>query len=421
MREYTNFEYDNELIREKAAPDTKIIVVIPSFNERDIEVSLQSIADADSLPEGKVEVIVVINESENAPDDLVKFHDLQCRQLREKWGSAYAPAFTFHFIRAASLPAKKAGVGLARKIGMDEAAKRFISIDHTGGIIASLDADVCIAGNYFTALDMTYRKDEKLRAAGVYFEHDLKELEAGPKEAIIDYELHLRYHINMQRYLQLPYAYYTVGSAMSVRASSYLAHFGMNKRQAGEDFYFLHKYIKTGYYKEILSTTVYPSARISERVPFGTGQAIQQIGQGPEELKSYDSESYLYLQPLLIFLELYFVSPKRGEEAFLDTKLYACFGEELLKNLKEIKRHTDSMYSFQKRFFHWFDAFRLIKYLHFMRDNQNPNVPISKAVEVLFSLKKMHLPENKEKQLQALRAMDREAYLTPPFATLKKL
>jgi hypothetical protein len=42
------------------------------------------------------------------------------------------------------------------------------------------------------------------------------------------------------------YAYHTVGSAMAVKAYQYVKVGGMNRRQAGEDFYFIQKLVHSG-------------------------------------------------------------------------------------------------------------------------------------------------------------------------------
>ena len=63
---------------------------------------------------------------------------------------------------------------------------------------------------------------------------------------------------------------------MGSRASTYALSGGMNRRKAGEDFYFLHKIGPLGKIVAVRNTAVYPSARLSDRVPFGTGKAQQE-------------------------------------------------------------------------------------------------------------------------------------------------
>ena len=72
------------------------------------------------------------------------------------------------------------------------------------------------------------------------------------------------------KYSNLPYSFHTIGSAFALTASAYTRQGGMNRRKAGEDFYFINKLIKGEIFGEINDTKVIPSPRISDRVPFGT-------------------------------------------------------------------------------------------------------------------------------------------------------
>jgi glycosyltransferase involved in cell wall biosynthesis len=403
VRQYDNFEYPYDLIRQPPESNLGIVVVIPAFNEPDIGFCIESIWQADSLKDIGVEVIVVVNDAENSPPAIVDQNDLTYLQLKGFSATLESNAsMRLHPIRIKGLPAKQAGVGLARKIGMDEAVKRLLQVDAGEGVICSLDADVRIDPNYFEEVWKAYQQDEALRAANIYFEHSSNE----HSKSIVQYELHLRYHIHMQRLLDLPFAYHTIGSAMTVRASAYLAHFGMNKRQAGEDFYFLHKFIKTGYFREINTTTVYPSARFSDRVPFGTGQSLRKLTRDAVHFTTYHPKSYLSLRQLLKQLDQLYEAENPNEVA-LDKFVLAFFGDELAEKLAELKKHTKDFRSFKKRFFQWFDAFMLIKYLHFMRDHHRENIPVEQAVGHLFEL--MEWPDDGDSvsRLMHMREWDR--------------
>ena len=75
-------------------------------------------------PNSHVEIITVINASEN-DDACVKTRNSETLVDAKKWAAENKKAgFTFHFIDQQKLPKKHAGVGLARKIGMDEAVYR---------------------------------------------------------------------------------------------------------------------------------------------------------------------------------------------------------------------------------------------------------------------------------------------------------
>ena len=69
---------------------------------------------------------------------------------------------------------------------------------------------------------------------------------------------------------------------LAVKALPYIKAGGMNRRQAGEDFYFIQKLVPAGGYFSLNSTTVYPSPRPSFRVPFGTGASISKLNESGE-------------------------------------------------------------------------------------------------------------------------------------------
>src|SRR5204862_3217619 len=110
--------------------------------------------------------------------------------------------------------------------------------------------------------------------------------------------LHLRYYIQALRYAGFPHAHHTIGSCMAVRAGEYRQQGGMNKRKAGEDFYFLHKIIPLGGFGDLTGTTVYPSPRPSDRVPFGTGKAVRENLPG-RQIKTYPLDAFLDLKQMI--------------------------------------------------------------------------------------------------------------------------
>ena len=206
---------------------------------------------------------------------------------------------SIHIIKAYDLPKKNAGVGLARKIGMDEAVRRFEAIGNRRGIMACFDADCTCTNNYLLAIQQFYTKNPHSNAALVYFEHPLSG-ELSDEETyrgILHYELHLRYLKNALQYTTHPFSYYTIGSCISVTSKAYQKQGGMNKRKAGEDFYFLQKIAALGPLGEINSATVYPSPRASDRVPFGTGKAINDLlVSGPDSQLTYHPDIFKELK-----------------------------------------------------------------------------------------------------------------------------
>jgi hypothetical protein len=146
---------------------------------------------------------------------------------------------------------------------------------------------------------------------------------------------------------------------------------GMGRQQGGEDFYFLQKVFQLGGVKLLKETFVYPLARFSERVPFGTGPAIQKILDEPDGvLKVYSRQSFKELKRFFDMKEFFF---KKDEEiitlkvAELHPVLIDFLNEiDYLKLLKDCNENCATLNSFVKRFFHNFNAFRIVKYLNYV-------------------------------------------------------
>ncbi len=377
-------------------PDLALIIVIPSFKESQLLAALDSLNQCEE-PKGGVLVLVVVNEDEQAAQEVITAND-KCLESLHKYSSRYELLFSHQ-----RLPSKKAGVGLARKIGMDEAVKIFDCIG-TDGIIVCFDADCLCEKNYLVEIERHYL-NAKTKAGIVFYEH---QLDGGNKEEIIQYETYLRYYIDALRYAGYPYAHQTLGSCITVRSSAYESHGGMNTRKAGEDFYFLNKVIPHGGFVEINTTTVYPSSRISDRVPFGTGKAVGELTNTELPYLVYNPKSFEDLKVFFSQAKLFWKSEPTEIPAsvseFLDGNADAEIG--LIRN------QTNSLSSFVKRFFHWFDAFKILKYIHFCRDHRYENIELKDAI---IWLQKEHpniASTNMEIQLGKLRSLDRKG-LTP--------
>ena len=109
------------LINEPPADDLSLAVVIPARDEPDLIRSLESLAQCQA-PDDSAEVIVIVNTSETDSEPKIETNQHIAAQARE-WAAAHSsPKLHFHILEQHRLPKKHAGVGLARKIGMDEAA-----------------------------------------------------------------------------------------------------------------------------------------------------------------------------------------------------------------------------------------------------------------------------------------------------------
>jgi hypothetical protein len=326
--------------------------------------------------------------------------------------------FRFRLMVIPDMPAKDAGVGLARKTGMDEALYRFSLLDNPGGIMLSFDADSRCSENYFTAIEETLEIRPKTRGFDIYFEHPVSGNEFPEKvyRGALLYEMHLRYVNQFLRYSGFPFAFHTVGSCFGVKASVYAAQGGMNRRKAGEDFYFLHKIIPLGEFAEITGTCVFPSPRTSSRVPFGTGVAIAKFIESEEdEMLTYAPECFRLLHLLFIqIVGFYRKSPEKVEESI--SQLPQPLADYLSSihagsAISEINANSSSESAFTNRFFRWFDAFRVVKYLNRTSSIYFPRITVSNAVHYFLKLTgNISAGENLSDQelLKIIRKIERE-------------
>ncbi len=362
-----------------------LIIVIPCHDEPDLLGTLRSLWRC-RRAEGETAVIVVINQAGNAAA-AVRANNRRTREEARAWIDGHRdPRLSFHLLYEPDLPPKHAGVGLARRIGMDLAADRFYRQDRPAGPIVCLDADCTVDENYLQQLGAHFRDHPDSPGCSIHFEHPLTGLPARERLGIASYELHLRLYRQGLLGSRFPYAFHTIGSSMAVRAEPYRRQGGMNKRKAGEDFYFLHKIMPLGGFTDLLTTTVHPAPRPSHRVPFGTGRAMATWLAGTEiRYAVYDPRVY---QNLRAWFEMV---PTLREPA-AEKPLLATLPDDLCDFLRqrrvdhqlaEIRANTTSPAAFQKRFFHWFNGFMVLKYIHWATDHAYPRVAVNDAALTL--------------------------------------
>lgn len=394
------YAYGKQLIKTPPHSELALVVVIPCYAEPDLITTLQSLANCTPIS-GKVEVLVIVNQSA-ADSRRVKQVNRKTLKTANQWLSTEESGISFHVLHQ-TLPEKQAGVGLARKIGMDEAVRRFRWVDRDG-IIACLDADCTCQANYLHALKAHFDTNPHTPGCSIYFEHSLE----GPLtndlyRAIASYELHLRYYTHGLKFSGLPCAFETIGSSMAVRTSAYERQGGMNTRKAGEDFYFLQKIIKLGGFTELRHAAVYPSSRPSTRVPFGTGKAMVDWKQ-KEVFHSYHPQTFVDLKVLTSKVpELYRSSSSNtvkiwnacsaGFQGYLQK-------DQFTTTIEEFNGKTNSFRSFEKRFFQWCDGFFTFKFANYVRENWYPEIPVEEAASWL--LEKAYGLEPKDNQVKAL-------------------
>ncbi|MFO7617513.1 MAG: hypothetical protein R6V75_09700 [Bacteroidales bacterium] len=390
-------------------------VVIPAYKEDAILSSIRSLLACDP-PGVRWEILVHVNYPENADERAIKVSIRSDGEVRD-----FAAGLTgrgdvrIHSILSPGLPARHAGVGLARKIGMDAVAGRFAQVGRPDGVVVAFDADSTCSDNYLREITGFYQKNRAARAANLYFEHPLDPDENGqPPLPIIEYELYLRYFRLALEMTGHPHAIHTVGSSFTVRADTYARVGGMGRHKAGEDFYFLHKCLPLGHFYEINTVSVYPSARESDRVIFGTGAAIRKQMQTGGGLDVYGLDSFTPLKELFSRATDYFDEPdgfaadcRRWSERFpaLSTFLLE---QDAARQIDRMIRDSASAGTFVDKFFAWFNAFRVLRYLNQANGSHNHKKPVTEEAGRLARSLGIPVVNDPVDLLRAFRLMDRD-------------
>ncbi len=363
-----------KFIAEPVAAELSMIVVVPVCNEPDLLECLNSLAACEP-PQGRVELLLVINQSEMASDEVRAQNAKTIQQLADWKATNESDFLQVHLLCPGDFPKKHAGAGLARKTGMDEAIRRFAVRNKGNGVLVSLDADTTVSPNYLRQLEALFSGPSAPVGCTIRFQHRIEALsDARQRQGMALYEKYLHYYKLALAYTGYPHAIYTIGSAFAVRADAYVKQGGMPRRQAGEDFYFLHKLTAMGKVAELNSCCVYPSARLSDRVPFGTGPSLQKWMDGDESLReTYAFRAFADIKHLFLRIPDWYSSAEQTSSQGIPAPLQDFLKQDGFEQaLAEIRKNSGSFTSFEKRFFQHFNAFRILKFLNFSHPHYYP-------------------------------------------------
>ena len=390
-------------------PETEITtaVIIPAIEEyENIKTLLHSLIKNESIYFKNTLFIFVINNLPSSNLKIKKENIQSIKLLKSIVNKSAVDNFTWSIIdsrlkigyidassRGNELPEDEGGVGLARKIGMDTALGIFdYSTKGREKILICLDADCTVKENYLTEIHKHFYKNN-VKAASINFEHVITNSEAD-NSAIICYETFLRYYVGGLRYAGSYYAFHTIGSAMACNHEIYIKTEGMNKRKAAEDFYFLEKISKHTQISNIKSTTVYPSERQSWRVPFGTGQRVTRFhARTHDEYTLYNPQIFEILKQ---WLNIFHTGNILNSDNYLSLGKAVCAGlyeflqfQHFGKDFTAILNSSKSEAQIRIQQLRWFDGFRTLKLIHFLRDHYLPNINMFDALDIM--LLKLHI------------------------------
>lgn len=295
--------------------------------------------------------------------------------------------------------ALKHGVGLARKIGSDIAVKLHHMNKLDTNWFYSTDADAYLPNNYFSDVIFTASQQNSISACVFNFSH---QRQPNPvSEATCMYETALKYYRSGLEWAGSPYAFYTLGSTLAITIDAYCKVRGFPKRPAGEDFYLLNKLAKVGNVVFRPDIHIELEARLSQRVPFGTGPAVQEIlnlHNNNQEYCYYDPKIFIFLKQWLDWIthssNHYFAA--RTSKKPVTTVIKAHFSlataelpnevilaAESLSFIKFIEHAAQQCHNeknFLNHFHDWFDGFKTLKFIHYIQAQYLPSKTLQQCL-----------------------------------------
>jgi len=376
-------------------------LVIPIYSES--EESIETVVSKLHLSQ-KILLILVANAPEGSADStrnlvhsIRRHHPIEWQGTHLSCLLSFAPGIDLLLVDRCSegreIPQQR-GVGLARKIGTDIATHLICEGTINDPWIYTTDADVCLPAGYFEAIK---NNGNEQRGAVLFpFRHHA---DPSLRQATLMYELSLRYYVSALQWAGSPYAYHSIGSTLAVHYQSYAMVRGFPQRSAGEDFYLLNKIAKVAGVSTLSSPTIDIEARESHRTPFGTGSNLTKINSLEAPL-----DQYLYYHPEIFYLlkawlegmrrlwvnrhqdnAIHFSSKLTDDQS---NSLNSCLDalnvpQAVAKGLQQYRKAE----TFERFLKGWFDAFKTLKFIHFLRDHAYPSVTLQEMLAAPFMRK----------------------------------
>ena len=339
------------------------VLVVPCYNEAE-----QFLTRMDVPGEERTLTIVVVNAPDNASARTLKNN----RQLLSILQQQAKPWQLIIDRVSVPLPHRQ-GVGLARKIGADLALALIAAGRINRPWIYFSDADARLPADYFNA---------DLPEAGSLlfgFRHRSDDEQVQRRATL--YELHLRYYAWQLQCAGSPYAFLTLGSTIAVAATSYAVVRGVPRRNAAEDFYLLNKLAKVAPVSILTQPVIELTARLSDRVPFGTGPALRRIPDDSEQFLSYAPEVFTLLADTLVSLNRF---ASVGAALALPDAAQGALQELGWRAMQSRLAALTSAVNRRRQLREWFDGFRTMRFVRLLAV-VHPEVPLLKNLRRLLS------------------------------------
>ncbi len=184
----------------------------------------------------------------------------------------------------------------------------------------------------------------------------------------------------------------------------------MKIRTAAEDFYFLDHLAKLGGVAQVRGTIVYPSARVSNRVPFGTGRSMSR-------LLANEKGAVLFYQPgcfqilgewLMLVRENL---KKEGDGIHSMARDISLSLADFLAQIdfpavwERLRRNFPSPAPLLTGFSTWFDGLKTMKLIHHLSDGPFPRMEPETVMPEFLRWAGLEPVPGLEKQLDLLRRL----------------
>jgi hypothetical protein len=184
------------------------------------------------------------------------------------------------------------------------------------------------------------------------------------------YDQHMDYYVAGLSAAGSSYAHHSLGSTIAVHAATYAAIRGYPKRSAGEDFYLLNKARKIAPIETLAEPLLIIEARLSERVPFGTGPALRDIvatlrsDPSGDGYLSYHPKCFEALGSAVRALNRWAEEPAVTMDVDIAERLCA-LGFERFKN--NLARQPATTAKRLQSVHDWFDGLKTLQFVHGMQ------------------------------------------------------
>lgn len=256
----------------------RLFIAIPALDELDfLPQTMRSIASQQT--EHPFEVSICVNQPESWWENSEKQTVCQHNQTLLKWLRSQQFPFPLHLIDKSSKGKgwddKNFGVGFARKVLFDH----IMSVAAADDILISMDADTVFGPHYVESIAQNFERHPDQNVISAPYFHPLTNDDQANR-AILRYEIYMRNCLLNLFRIGCPYSFTAIGSAIAVKIKALKKINGITPMKSGEDFYLLQKLRKMSPISNWNDEVVYPAARFSDRVFFGTGPAIRKGSQG---------------------------------------------------------------------------------------------------------------------------------------------